>query len=252
VHRHSWTRALDGLRSLSLGLDGLLFPRVCPVCDHDRLDPRDPDDLALDPRLHPLHARCRDRLAPCAHLELRTAPLHEGVPVYAVLDDRPEWFALLHRVKYGGEHRLLRPGARWAAEAIRAGGGLEPGTILVGVPDDPTRRRERGFSVVGTICEELARGLGAEVRSDLLLRPRSAPSQTSMADDEARAVNLQGVLRTGDLASVAPQRPLGLVEDQVTSGATVRACLVRLGARGHRMAVLALARAARTPERVWP
>lgn len=252
MHRHPWTRALDELRSLSFGLDGLLFPRVCPVCDHDRLDARDHVDLALDPRTHPLHARCRDRLAPRTHLEVRTAPLHAGVPIYALFDDRPEWFALLHRVKYGGEHRLLRPVSRWAAGAIRAGGGLESGTILVGVPDDPSRRRERGFSVVGTICEEFARGLGVEVRSDLLLRPRSAPSQTSMADDEARAANLQGVLRTGDLAAVSVRRPLVLVEDQVTSSATVRACLVRLGARGHRMAVLALARAARTPERVWP
>lgn len=233
-------------------LDALFYPALCPVCGQDLFD-----DLALgrsfrDPRSAGVHPACLVLLGPRPRLVVRAGPVVEGVAVHALLEDGPQWFAVLHRIKYAGEFVLVRSCARWLADAVRAGGGLGPRALLVPVPDDPARRRARGFSPVGMLARELGSMLAVEVHAGLLRRARSVPSQTQLRDDDARASNLVGVLRTGDLASIAPDRTLILVEDQVTSGATVAACLARLGARGHRIAVVALARAARTPERVHP
>lgn len=178
--------------------------------------------------------------------------MREGIEVHALFEDSPGWFALLHRIKYAGEFSLLPACADWLAAAIVAGGTVDPRAILVPVPDDPARRRERGFSPVGMLATELASSLALPRHEGLLRRARPGPSQTTMPSDEARAANLRGVLRTGDLSAIAIDRPLYLLEDQVTSGATVAACVARLGARGHRIVVIALARAARAPARVHP
>ena len=234
------------------GLDALLYPAVCSGCGHDLFDDASLVADQHDPRTLALHPHCLAALRPRDAIQLQARPAREGVEVHSLFDDSPGWFALLHRIKYGGEFVLMRACAQWLAEAVRAGDGLEERTLIVPVPDDPARRRERGFSPVGELARHLGSALGAQVRHDLLRRARSVPSQTTLPDDGARAANLAGVFRTGDLAAIAPGRMLVLLEDQVTSGATVQACVARLGARGHRLAVLALARAARTPARVHP
>lgn len=240
------------LSATGRALDALFYPAVCPVCGDDLFDDVEIARSCLDPRSVGVHPTCLALLRPSPSLVVRAGPTGEGTTVHALLEDGPQWFAVLHRIKYAGEFVLLRACARWLSDAIRAGGGLEAGALLVPVPDDPARRRARGFSPVGMLAHQLGHALGVQVHDGLLRRVRSVASQTELADDHARAKNLVGVLRTGDLAAVAPHRVLILIEDQVTSGATVAACLARLGARGHRMAVVALARAARTPERVHP
>ena len=240
-------RQVSVARGLFDGLLDLLVPRICPLCERDLLDAGlgSPDDP-------PWHPGCWRRLNPRPHLMVEDRPLWAGVPVFALLDDTPDWFRLLHRAKYGGQRELSDALGRELARAVSRGGGVDPETVVVPLPDDPDRRRRRGYGPVARLALALAGALGLPCRDDLLRRRRGAVSQTTLDDDLARADNVRGVFRTGDLGAVPARARLLLIEDQVTSGATVSDALGRLGARGHGVAVLAVARARRVPERVHP
>lgn len=229
------------IRSWVAGASDFVWPPRCPVCGRVVEGARETGSL---------HRACLAVLEPA-----RSIPLRFDVgraPVHALLADRAEWFALLHRVKYGGEFALVDPLVDAAAAALREGGGVPAPTIFVPVPDDPRRRRARGGSVVARIAGRLAHTLGAGVREDLLRRRRRTASQTTQADDGARERNVRGAFAVSRLAEIPSRTRLVLVDDQATSGATLRALLAVAALRGHACAVLVLARARRTPAILVP
>ena len=226
----------------------LVWPAQCPVCGQWY---ESPTSAWTECDGRPvLHRDCMLALEPAPRLEVVPAVL--GFPVVALLQDSPAWFTILHRAKYGGEIGLLEPWAALCAEAIVAGGGLPHGTVLLPVPDDPGRRRSRGASPVTTLARGIASRLGVAVREDLIRRRRTAPSQTTLGDDGARARNVADLYGVGRLAEIPRERPLVLVDDQATSGSTLGAAARIAGARGNPLALLVLARAKRTPTVLQP
>jgi predicted amidophosphoribosyltransferase len=208
-------------------LRDLLWPSVCPVCEREC----EPDEQ--------VHGNCLTRIAQSRY------PGVSPVPVFSCWEDGPEWFRILHQWKYGGESALAEIVAREMAR--HAPPGLRD-AVLVPMPDDPARWLERGFSPVGDLTAALAKRTQAGLDASLLRRRRSRASQTSCADDAARLLNITGILRTGELARWPRTTRLVLVDDQVTSGATIRAAVSRLRARGNPVWVWCAARAARAPE----
>lgn len=204
----------------------LLWPQVCPLCDRElRADRVHPECLARVPR-----ARARD-----------------GDGVVACFEDGPAWFRLLHRWKYGGERGLAATVADCMAPGVVS---MPRGAVLVPLPDDPARRLERGYSPVGDLARALAARTKMPVDPRLLARARATASQTSCRDDGERMANIRGAFRVGDLSRWPPTRPVVLIEDQVTSGATVAEAARLLGARGASVKVWCAARAARAPRRL--
>ena len=208
-------------------LRDLLWPQVCPVCEREC----EPDQ--------PVHGGCLARMA------RSPSPGVSPVPVFSCWEDGPEWFRILHQWKYGGESALAGFVAGEMARSVPPG---LSGVVLVPMPDDPARRLERGFSPVGDLTVALAKLTRGWVDASLLRRPRSRSSQTSCRDDADRLRNVVGILRTGELARWPRAMPLVLVDDQVTSGATIRAAVFLLRARGNPVWVWCAARAARAPE----
>ncbi|HKK72255.1 MAG TPA: hypothetical protein VKA86_13635 [Candidatus Krumholzibacteria bacterium] len=234
--------------TLVRGFFDLIWPPRCPVCD-DWFEP--PAGAWLEVRGRAvLHRSCRDRLGPATELSIAAAA--GATPVFALLADTPAWFAILHRVKYEGEGALLGPWIDSLVDAVAAGGGLPRGSVVVPVPDDPRRRRQRGFSPVRSIAGTLARATGVRLREDLVRRRFAAPSQTESPDDRARRRNVDRVFGVGRLAEICATDPIVLVDDQITSGATVGVCARLLRARGNPTAVVVLARARRAPRLLQP
>ena len=138
-----------------------------------------------------------------------------------------------------------------AWERIEAAGAGEA-AVLVPVPLHRSRERERGFNQ----AELLACGLSAalakshgeqapSVEPHALRRTRATPPQTGLSLS-ARRENVRGVFAVPDTARVR-DRAIVLVDDVMTTGATVSACAAALkgaGARG--VAAFTLARA--TPQ----
>ncbi|CAN5753424.1 hypothetical protein BH24CHL6_BH24CHL6_05800 [soil metagenome] len=137
--------------------------------------------------------------------------------------------ACLHALKYGGELRLVEPLAELMAQRWQhAGIG---GDVLVPVPVNAQRRRERGFDQ----AELLARELGRRLRLPLLpALQRTARTQAQhKLGRGARADNVGGVFTVPPrLTGQVSGRWLVLVDDVVTTGATLSACVTTLRAAG--------------------
>ncbi len=179
-----------------------------------------------------------------------------GIPIGLPSDLPPailqlEWCApfgglvrrALHQLKYAGETRLAGPlGGAIARRWARAGAG---GDILVPVPVHADRARHRGYDQAELIARAAAAELGLPC-VPILERARATIAQFDL-DRAARATNVRGAFRLKERAHAAragpdrsPERSAAalagrwivLVDDVVTTGATLSACAAPLLAAG--------------------
>ena len=97
-----------------------------------------------------------------------------------------------------------------------------PFDLVTAVPLYPPRRRARGFNQSALLGRMLARRLHLPFRENLLRRTRPTVTQTGLTAPQ-RAANVCGAFRIGLFARAAGRRIL-LVDDVMTTGATVNAC----------------------------
>jgi ComF family protein len=93
---------------------------------------------------------------------------------------------------------------------------------VTSVPLHSSRRRERGFNQSALLGGALARRLGIPFREGLLRRVHPTVSQTGLTAPQ-RTANVCGAFRIGLFARPVGRRIL-LVDDVMTTGATVNAC----------------------------
>lgn len=122
--------------------------------------------------------------------------------------------------------------------------------LLVPVPLHPSRQRQRGFNQAELLAQGLARalrGVGREapVEKRCLRRTRPTPPQTGLSL-AARRENVRGVFAVERPARVR-DRAVTLIDDVMTTGATLSACAAALKQAGaSHVWALTLARA--TPQ----
>jgi ComF family protein len=138
----------------------------------------------------------------------------------------------LHAIKYGGEQRLAEPlGAAVARRWARVGVGTD---LITHVPVHADRARTRGYDQADIIARAVARHLRLPYAS-LLARERATIAQFDL-DRVDRAANVAGAFVVTARPAVDPAgRWVLLVDDVVTTGATLAACaeaLERGGALG--------------------
>jgi ComF family protein len=139
--------------------------------------------------------------------------------------------ALVHALKYGDRLDLAPPLGRWMA---KAGDELLAGTdAIVPVPLHWRRLWARRFNQSAALANAISAAVNVPVTT-ALKRVRATPQQVGLSKTE-RAHNVQGAFRVPPAGKpdIAGRR-LVLVDDVLTSGATVDACaraLLRAGAR---------------------
>jgi ComF family protein len=126
----------------------------------------------------------------------------------------------LHELKYAGEKRLAVPlgeavARRWSRTA--AGGDL-----LVHVPVHAERRRKRGYDQAELIARAAASALHIPA-APLLERTRATTAQFDL-DREDRATNVTGAFAVRADKPRPSGRWVVLIDDVMTTGATLAAC----------------------------
>lgn len=238
------------MRSWATAVLDLLFPALCPVCQHPlAVGRRDPLCGACWIAIARLHGPCCSRcglpfftFSPPEAGNLPDGRSRATVLCAACTTDPPpyDWAraaglyvdplrAALHAFKFHGTRALARP----LAELVIEQWGREvPADVdaLVPVPLAPARERSRGFNQAGLLAERLAQGLGRPVKPRWLRRARPTPPQSELGAAE-RWANVRHAFRA---APAVVGRYLLVVDDVLTTGATAAECARALRAAGAR------------------
>jgi ComF family protein len=153
---------------------------------------------------------------------------------------------IVHQLKYRGWAALAGVMAESMVEALLTSDVAKNAEVIMPVPTTDARLRERGYNQ----AELLARGVAEKLKrpcENLLERTRSKGTQTTL-QPAARGANVAGAFR---VRSRAQDRLDGahilIVDDVLTTGATVLECAQTLTEAGARFAsVLTFARAVDT------
>jgi len=243
----SWTAT--GLRYLA----DLVLPPLCIAC-HDPLDRHN----ALCPRcwsgLRFIRAPLCDRLGiplpydagdqPVSSTALRNPPLYERARAALAFDGVAR--DLVHAFKYADRHEAVPLFTRWMSDAGRT--LIAEADMIAPVPLHPWRLVRRRFNQSAVLAGRLARAHGKPLMLGLE-RVRHTKQQVGLAFGERRA-NVEGAFRVQPkrVAGLAGRRVL-LIDDVITTGATVEACALALKEAGaDAVDVLAVARVT-DPER---
>ena len=148
-------------------------------------------------------------------------------------------------LKHGDRSDIAAPAARWMVRA--AGPLIRPGTLVVPIPAHWLRLMARRYNQAALLAQEIARVTGAQYRPDLLLRRRRTKVQDGMTVSQ-RFENLGAAIGPTRRAAAMAGKPVLLIDDVMTSGATLAAAAVACQAAGAAsVSVLVLARAVKAP-----
>jgi ComF family protein len=239
---------LAWLRNLGRAWRGLLFPPaclgcgegldegefLCPACARQVQPPPAPLCRQCGAPLAENGGLCPGcRLVPPAFAHARAVALHHGPLAEAV-----------RRFKYDGRY-ALGPGlaallAREAPPEL-----LGWADLAAPVPLHPWRLLRRGFNQAQVLARGLEKTGGLTVAPRLLQRLRHTRPQVGLPPRE-RAANVAGAFGVNPrLAHLAQGRRVLLLDDVLTTGATVGECArVLLAAGAAEVSVLTLTRAA--------
>ena len=265
--------AIRELRSAAIAAADLLLPRECVVCN--RAMDRDENAMVCGrcwARLPLLPAPRCDRcghplrdLEPRAHSRSNHQSLHEtsfrSTPTGTLLelDDavRCKWCELLppyvrsarsvawaagpiglgivHALKYGGWHRVGDEIASRMARLDFPADVIDERRALVPVPLSTKRLRERGYNQSELLARALGRRWNLSVWHEVLTRVRHTETQTRLTPGD-RLRNVSGAFCAPDSAKkMLRGAHVIVVDDVVTTAATLNACAAALCAGGARI-----------------
>lgn len=171
--------------------------------------------------------------SPCGVCQRHPLPMAR---TFVALDYAFPWDRLIARLKFAQAPELAGVLVRPLVTAL-ARQEAAPDTrpdLLLPVPLSPRRLRERGYNQAWELARRLARELDLPAQADGLQRWRETPAQTTL-DAAARRANLRDAfLVHPGLAGRLAGRHVALVDDVMTTGATLATTaelLLRAGAR---------------------
>lgn len=229
--------AAAGAGRVGAGLLDLLYPPTCLACSapigrHDALCP------ACFRALRPISRPFCPRLG----LPFETDPGPGAISAAAMAEPPPFRRAraalvyndiarlVVARMKYGDHPELARFCAR-----LMLGAGAEfwaDRPVLVPVPMHRARVFRRHFNQALEIARELSRLTGLDIDPSLVRRGRATRAQVGLSG-RARRRNLQGAFMADQSrAAKLGSRPVLLIDDVVTTGATARAVTLALNRAG--------------------
>lgn len=210
----SWFRLLgDSLLHLA-------FPHICEGCGTDI--------VAMD---HYLCIQCLSKL-PDTHFERHAHNPAEKIfwgrlPITAAaakyyFTKESTLQQLLHQFKYKDHQRLGLYLGRQMGHMLANNPRFEDVDVLVPLPLFPEKERRRGYNQALILCKGISEVWQRSIINDAVVRVRATESQTKKNRVE-RWQNMEDRFQLKDPAALAHKHVL-LVDDVVTTGATLEAC----------------------------
>lgn len=148
---------------------------------------------------------------------------------------------LIHGFKYGRQPEIAYHLAREAAMDWMQSDFFDSIDVIIPMPLHPRRLRQRGYNQSEWIARGLSEVTGIPVDTTHIERLRDNPNQARLTKSQ-REANVQGIFLTNHPEEMY-HRHILLVDDIITTGATMRACLSAMRTfRGARFSTFALFR----------
>ena len=216
----------------------LFFPRTCNLCG--KLVEDGPiicrDCLDSLPRTE--QGANRENITEALFCDIRN--FQRGA-VFLFIEYGDKYHKLIHEMKYGlfaDPHIGYLLGKEAAFEFLPSE-FFDEIDIILPVPLHPRRLRERGFNQAEWICRGLSEVTGIPMNTTLLTRDKYNSKQATM-DKSSRQQNVAGIFSVNHPEELYHKHIL-LVDDIITTGATLRACIDALKpVRGHKVSVFGL------------
>jgi ComF family protein len=128
---------------------------------------------------------------------------------------------LVRQVKYRGDQSLCYWLGTLMAGRLLQSGRFIPPDVIVPLPLHFTRKMRRGFNQSEVLSKGIAAGLNLPVRTDLVIRSSETATQTRKGRT-GRWQNMEG--RFELTAAHSPPHSVLLIDDVITTGATLEAC----------------------------
>lgn len=199
--------------SLREKLLDLFFPPKCPFCQKILEDPRAPVCGGCQPILPWLEGKTGERRVDFADGCFSPLAYQDGVP------------QAIRRYKFSRVRALGRPFAALMAQCL-ADRLTEQADLICWAPLSERRLRERGFDQAELLAREVGRLLSIPAGPALKKARHTAP-QSGLEDASARRANARGAYSLLPGVELAGKRVV-LVDDVVTSGATLSECAALL------------------------
>lgn len=142
---------------------------------------------------------------------------------------------LIHQFKFEDASSLAREFGQLLAHKIKKISGFKQ-FVLAPIPLHKKRLAQRGYNQAELLAREIARLLGMEER-DLLLKRPTRTSQVEAKTKEQRRKNIKGAFQINPKTAI-PEKVI-LVDDVITSGATVEEATKVLKGAGVKVVIAA-------------
>lgn len=130
--------------------------------------------------------------------------------------------SILHQLKYKGNKEVARMMGRLMGNALLNNLRIAKPDALVPLPLFALRQKQRGYNQAELLCDGMAEVLGVPVLRNAVKRIHQTETQTHKNRIE-RWQNMEGKFTITNEASLSG-RHLVLVDDVITTGATLEAC----------------------------
>lgn len=202
----------------------LFFPKVCYACSL----------LLLDNEKH-ICTSCRQEL-PVTNYHFNTNDTVEKIFYGRVkiehatallkFEKKNRVQQLLHNLKYRGHETIGEVLGQWLGHELNESGQYDTIDIVIPIPLHKNKLRKRGYNQVAKFGKEIAKALNVEYIDDVLIKTTSTSTQVFKKRFARWNANKE-VFSTINLEKIEGKHIL-LVDDIITTGATIEACVNQL------------------------
>ena len=212
------------LNTLLLDTFHLFFPKVCEACQESL---KDGEELIC--------LNCRFDL-PFTHFTVQKANSLEqsftgrvsiafGTALF-YYESKGLTQALIHQLKYHDRQELGALFGDWMVEELLQSKRTPEFDCVIPVPLHKEKLKSRGYNQVALFGQKIAQGLGIEYNDTMLQRKLDTVSQTGKSRLD-RFENLKDKFFIID-GKIFENKHILLVDDVITTGATIEACILQL------------------------
>jgi ComF family protein len=207
------------LREIKESFLHLLFPHICAGCGRDIIHEKTS-----------LCFRCIDALPETNFEKFSGNPVEKMFWGRLHLNSATAQFyftkeslmqRLMHQLKYKGHQELGLQLGRLMGQQLLHSGRIIP-DALIPLPLFPAREKRRGYNQATVLCRGIAEVMKVPVLDNVIIRPQHTETQTKKGRVE-RWKNMEGKFVLANGTSIQKKQLL-LVDDVITTGATLEAC----------------------------